>query len=87
VNLTEEGDMYIYTVQPMRGQRARFEGDTSVKYQVRRVNTDIPSNKKGRNEVIRTNLEFDKAAELIKGFNNMEAKSQVIRDEARQRNM
>ena len=79
--------MYIYTIQPMPGQKAKFEGDTSVKYRIRRVNDSIAVAKKGRSEIIRENLEYGEALEMVNGFNNMEGKSQVIRDEvARQKN-
>jgi hypothetical protein len=79
--------MYIYTVQAMPGQKAKFEGDTSIKYRVKRVNTSIPVSKKGRMEIIRTNLEYEEAMALIKSFNSMEEKSQNIRDEeAQQKN-
>ena len=79
--------MYIYTIQAMPGQKAKFEGDTSIKYRVRRVNDSVAVAKKGRSEVIRENLEYGEALELVNGFNNMEGKSQVIRDEvARQKN-
>ena len=79
--------MYIYTIQAMPGQKAKFEGDTSVKYRVRRVNDSIAVAKKGRSEVIRENLEYSEAVELVNGFNSMEGKSQVIRDEvAKQKN-
>lgn len=79
--------MFIYTIQPMPGQKAKFEGDTSVKYRVRRVDDSIPVAKKGRSEIIRENLEYAEALELSNGFNSMESKSQVIRDEAaRQKN-
>ena len=79
--------MYIYTIQAMPGQKAKFEGDTSVKYRVRRVNDSIAVTKKGLSEIIRENLEYDEAVELVNGFNNVEGKSQVIREEvARQKN-
>ncbi len=79
--------MYIYTIQTMPGQKAKFEGDTSVKYRVRRVDDSIAIAKKGRSEIIRENLEYGEALELINGFNNVESKSQVMRDEvARQKN-
>lgn len=79
--------MYIYTIQTMPGQKAKFEGDTSVKYRVRRVDDSIAIAKKGRSEIIRENLEYGEAVELINGFNNVESKSQVMRDEmARQKN-
>lgn len=79
--------MYIYTIHPMPGQKAKFEGDTSVKYRVKRVNDSIAVAKKGRSEIIRENLEYAEAVELVNGFNSVEGKSQVIRDEAaRQKN-
>ncbi len=79
--------MYIYTIQAMPGQKAKFEGDTSVKYRVRRVNDAIAVTKKGRSEIIRENLEYEEAVALVNGFNNVEGKSQVIREEtARQKN-
>ncbi len=78
--------MYIYTIQVMPGQKAKFEGDTSVKYRVRRVDDSIAVAKKGRSEIIRENLDYAEALELVNGFNSMEGKSQVIRDEvARQK--
>ena len=78
--------MYIYTIHPMPGQKAKFEGDTSVKYRVKRVNDSIPVSKKGRSEIIRDNLDYDEAVELINRFNISEGKSQILRDEvARQK--
>lgn len=78
--------MFTYTVHPMPGQKAKFEGDTSIKYRVKRVNDSIPVSKKGRSEIIRDNLAYDEAMELTKGFNSMEGKSQLVRDEvARQK--
>ena len=79
--------MFIYTIHPMPGQKAKFEGDTSIKYRVKRVDDSIQVSKKGRSEIIRDNLEYAEAMELINGFNSMEGKSQVLRDEAaRQKN-
>jgi hypothetical protein len=79
--------MFVYTVQAMPGQKAKFEGDTSIKYRVKRVNTSMSAKGKGRSEIIRDNLEYEDAVELIKGFNVMEEKSQGIRDEVtRQKN-
>jgi hypothetical protein len=79
--------MFIYTVQAMPGQKAKFEGDTSIKYQVKRVNDSIPVGKKGRTQIIRDNLEYGQAMELINGFNSMEGKSEDMRKEvARQKN-
>jgi hypothetical protein len=79
--------MFIYTIQAMPGQKAKFEGDPSIKYRIKRVNDSIPVSKKGRSEIIRDNLEYDDAVKLIEGFNSMEGKSQGIREEtARQKN-
>jgi hypothetical protein len=77
--------MFIYTVQAMPGQKAKFEGDTSIKYQIKRVNTDLLATEKGRSGIIRTNLEYDEAIKLINGFNEMEGKSQIIRKEEAQK--
>lgn len=79
--------MFIYTIHPMPGQKAKFEGDTSIKYRVKRVDDSIQVSKKGRSEIIRDNVEYDEAIEMINRFNNMEGKSQVMREEAaRQKN-
>lgn len=74
--------MFIYTIHPMQGQKAKYEGDTSIKYRVKRVDDSIAVSKKGRSEFIRDNLEYEEAMELINGFNSMEGKSQGMRDEA-----
>jgi hypothetical protein len=74
--------MFIYTLQAMPGQKAKFEGDTSIKYRVKRVDDSIAVGKKGRSQIIRDNLEYDEAMKLINGFNGLEGKSQVIREEA-----
>ena len=79
--------MYIYTIHAMPGQKAKFEGDPSIKYRVKRVNDSIAVAKKGRSEIIRENLEYAEAVELVNGFNSVEGKSQGIREEAaRQKN-
>lgn len=78
--------MFIYTIHPMPGQKAKFEGDTSIKYRIKRVDDSIPVSKKGRSEIIRDNLGYDEALRLIDGFNRMEGKSQKIKEEtARQK--
>lgn len=77
--------MYIYTVQPMPGQKTKSKDDSSIKYQVKRVNTSIPATKKGRTEIIRTDLEYDAAIAMIEKFNSMEGKSQIIREEVAER--
>jgi hypothetical protein len=73
--------MYIYTVEAMPGQKAKFEGDSSIKYRVKRLNDSIQKAKKGRTEIIRDNLEYDDAIKLIEGFNKMEGKSQSKRED------
>jgi hypothetical protein len=74
--------MYIYTVQAMPGQKAKFEGDPSIKYQVKRQNTSLKTGQKGRSEIIRTNLDYDAAIAVIKIFNDKEGESQTRKDEA-----
>lgn len=79
--------MFIYTIHPMPGQKAKIEGDTSIKYRLKRVDDTLAVGKKGRSEIIRDNLEYAEAVELMNGFNSMEGKSQGIREEvARQKN-
>ncbi len=77
--------MYIYTVAAMPKQKAKFVGDPSIKYQIKRVNTCISDKGKGRNEIIRTNLEYDEAMAIIENFNSMEGKSQIIRADVAER--
>ena len=80
-------NMFVYSIQAMPGQKAKFEGDPSIKYRVKRVDDSIAATKKGRSEIIRDNLEYEEAVALVKGFNDMEAKSQNMREEvARQKN-
>ncbi|HEX8457099.1 MAG TPA: hypothetical protein VF656_07380 [Pyrinomonadaceae bacterium] len=77
--------MYIYTVQAMPGQKAEFEGDPSIKYQIKRQNTYLKSGQKGRSEIIRTNLDYDDAIAIIKTFNDKESESQIRKKEALER--
>ena len=74
--------MYIYTVQAMPGQKAKFEGDPSIKYQVKRQNTSLKTGQKGRSEIIRTNLDYEDAVAVIKIFNDKEGESQIRKGEA-----
>ena len=79
--------MFIYTIQAMPGQKAKVEGDTSIKYRIKRVDDSIQVGRKGRSQIIRDNLEYDEAIKLIEGFNGLEGKSQIAREEvARQKN-
>lgn len=77
--------MYIYTVQAMPGQKAKFDGDPSIKYQVKRQNTYLKSGQKGRSEIIRTNLDYEDALTVIKTFNDKEKESQIRKAEAIER--
>ena len=77
--------MFIYTIQAMPGSKAKFEGDTSIKYQVKRVDDTLATSKKGRSEIIRSNLEYEDAVALINNFNEMENRSQGMREEAARR--
>lgn len=74
--------MYIYTVQAMPGQKAKFDGDPSIKYQVKRQNTSLKTGQKGRSEIIRTNLDYEDAIAVIKIFNDKEGESQIRKSEA-----
>ena len=74
--------MYKYTIQAMPGQKAKFEGDPSIKYQIKRQDTSVSEKQKGRTQVIRENLEYEEAMAQIKNFNDMEGKSQIMREEA-----
>jgi hypothetical protein len=76
--------MYRYTIQPMPGQKAKSEGDDSIKYQVTRHNTDVSTKHKNVKDVIRTGLAYDEAMALIKGFNDKEQDTQRRRDEKAQ---
>ncbi|HEV2802812.1 MAG TPA: hypothetical protein VGW12_20240 [Pyrinomonadaceae bacterium] len=77
--------MYIYTVQAAPGQKAKFDGDPSIKYEVKRQNTYLKSGQKGRSEIIRTNLDYEEAIAVIKTFNDKEAESQIRKKEAKER--
>lgn len=70
----------------MPGQKAKVEGDTSIKYRVKRMDDSIAPGKKGRAVIIRDNLEYDEAIELMNGFNSIEGKSQGIREETARQN-
>lgn len=67
--------MYIYTMQAMPGSKAEFDGDTSVKYRVRRKHTSASANHKSTTAVIRTDMDYTEATALIKRFNDKERES------------
>ena len=73
--------MYIYTIQAMPGFKAKFDGDPSIKYRVRRTDTATSARHKSHTDVIRTNLEYDEATALVKRFNDKEGEARAIRNE------
>ncbi len=73
--------MYVYTIQVMPGCKAKFDGDTSVKYRVRRTHTHAPASHKSRTDVIRTELGYTEATALVKRFNDKERDSRAIKKE------
>lgn len=75
--------MYFYTMQAMPGYKAKFDGDTSVKYQIKRKHTPATSNHKSTTVVIRTDVGYSEATEMVKRFTDKEQEAQDIKDEAR----
>ena len=73
--------MYVYTMQAMPGCKAKFDGDTSVQYRVRRTHTSASADRKNRTDVIRTDLGYTEATALVKRFNDKERESRSIRNE------
>lgn len=71
--------MYIYTIEAMPGRKAKFEGDTSVKYNVRRKYTSASDDRKNRTDVIRTDLDYSEATALAAKFNDKERESRAIK--------
>jgi hypothetical protein len=72
--------MYIYTLQAMPGYKAKFEGDTSVQYRVRRKYTSASVNPKNSSDVIRTDLDYTEATALVKRFNDKEREARAIKN-------
>jgi hypothetical protein len=72
--------MYIYTLQAMPGHKAKFDGDTSARYQIRRTLTSAAPQHKSRTAVIRTDLSYEEATALIKRFNDKEQESRSLKD-------
>lgn len=73
--------MYVYTIQAMPGSKAKFDGDTSVQYRVRRTHTSAPDLHKSHTDVIRTDLGYTEAAALVKRFNDKEQESRSVKNE------
>jgi hypothetical protein len=72
--------MYIYTMHAMPGCKAKFEGDASVKYRVRRKDTSAPATHKSRTDVIRTDLGYAEAAVMVRRFNDKERASRSLKN-------
>lgn len=77
--------MYIYTLQSMPGCKAKFEGDTSVNYRIRRTQTSASAGNRNSTAVIRTDLGYAAAAVLVKSFNDKERESLARKREAASR--
>jgi hypothetical protein len=73
--------LYIYTVQAMPGCKAKFDGDTSVKYMVRRKHTPASASHKTTTAVIRTDLNYTEATALVERFNDKERESRAVKGE------
>lgn len=72
--------MYVYTMQAMPGCKAKFEGDTSAKYMIRRKHTSASASHKSTTAVIRTDLDYAEATALVKRFNDKERESRSAKD-------
>jgi hypothetical protein len=71
--------MYIYAMKAMPGCKAQFDGDTSVRYEVRRKHTSAPAQHKSRTDVIRTDLSYTDALALVERFNDKELEARAIK--------
>ena len=71
--------MFIYSIEAMPGHKAKFDGDTSVKYNVRRKYTSASSDRKKISDVIRTDLDYSEATALVEKFNDKERESRAIK--------
>ncbi len=72
--------MYTYTMQAMPGYKAKFDGDTSVQYRVRRKKTFASATQKSSSDVIRTDLGYTEAAALVKRFNDKELEARALKN-------
>jgi hypothetical protein len=72
--------MYIYTMQAMPGCKAKFDGDTSVTYRVRRKHTSASARHQSTTAVIRTDLGYAEATALVKTFNDKERDSRSLKE-------
>ena len=72
--------MYTYTMKAVPGCKAQFDGDTSVRYEIRRKHTSTSAPHKSRTDVIRTDLGYTAAAALVKKFNDKEREARLIKN-------
>ena len=72
--------MYIYTLQTMPGCKAKFDGDTSVQYRVRRKQTSTSASHRGSTDVIRTDMDYADASALVEGFNDKEREARAMKN-------
>ena len=71
--------MYMYTMQAMPGCKAQFDGDTSIRYRVRRKHTSASAGHKSTTDDIRTDLDYADATALVERFNDKERESRSIK--------
>lgn len=74
--------MYLYTIEAMPGCKAKFDGDTSVKYNVKRKHTSASADRKSHTDVIRADLTYSEATTLVTKFNDKEREARAARHEA-----
>lgn len=74
--------MFVYTIRAMPGYKAKFDGDTSVKYQIRRKHTAKTAKDKSITAVIRTDMGYTEATALIRIFNDKERESHASKNKA-----
>jgi hypothetical protein len=79
--------MYIYAMKAMPGCKAKFDGDTSVRYEVRRKHTTASAQHKSSTAVIRTDLGYEEALALVKRFNDKELEARAIKNKEDSRMM
>ena len=79
--------MYIYAMKAMPGCKAKFDGDTSVRYEVRRKHTTASAQHKSSTAVIRTDLGYEEALALVKRFNDKELEARAIKSKEDSRMM
>jgi len=72
--------MYIYAMKAMPGCKAKFDGDTSVRYEVRRKHTSASAQHKSTTAVIRTDLSYEEALALVKRFNDKELEARALKN-------